>query len=257
MHLNAKGLGETIKEKNEASIQDRAKAIIFIRHHLDQGLKDEYLTLLLCGEKITDDDMLEKTFSTFHASNMVLQQQYREKGFTKYSQLISCLLVAEQNNELLLKNHEARPTGSIPFPEVNSVSYNNNNAKGRGRSRDRSRRQGHGKYRGYNPGSGQNHRSGYNSKNKNYHRKGESSGAKHDKDKRENYSKRTESVCYRCGMTGHWERVCHTSKHFVDLYQASLKGKANIESNNVFMEDDFVDTQLDVEDYLGPVENLN
>nr|GMC71216.1 uncharacterized protein LOC109176566 [Ipomoea batatas] len=112
-------------------------------------------------------------------------------------------------------------------------------------------------YRGYNPGNGQNRHGGYNFKNKNYHRKGESSGAKYDKDKRENYPKRTESVCYRCGMTGHWERVCHTSKHFVDLYQASLKGKANIESNNVFMEDDFVDTQLDVEDYLGPVENLN
>nr|GMD93276.1 F-box/kelch-repeat protein At1g30090-like [Ipomoea batatas] len=126
-----------------------------------------------------------------------------------------------------------------------------------GRGRDRNRKRGHGKYRGYNPGSGQNRRGGYNFKNKNYHRKWESSGAKHDKDKRENYPKRIESVCYRCGMTGHWERVCHTSKHFVDLYQASLKGKANIESNNVFMEDDFVGTQLDVEDYLGPVENLN
>ncbi|XP_031104406.1 uncharacterized protein LOC116007883 [Ipomoea triloba] len=45
MHLNAKGLGETIKENNDASIQDRAKAMIFIRHHLDQGLKDEYLTV--------------------------------------------------------------------------------------------------------------------------------------------------------------------------------------------------------------------
>ena len=75
--------------------------------------------LELCGEKVTDEDMLEKTFSTFHASNLLLQQQYREKGFKKYSQLISCLLVAEQNNELLMKNHEARPTGSAPFPEVN------------------------------------------------------------------------------------------------------------------------------------------
>ena len=55
--------------------------------------------LLLCGEKVTDEDMLEKTFSTFHVSNMLLQQQYRERGFKKYSKLISCLLVAEQNNE--------------------------------------------------------------------------------------------------------------------------------------------------------------
>ena len=35
--------------------------------------------LQLCGEKITDEDMLKKTFSTFHASNVLLQQQYREK----------------------------------------------------------------------------------------------------------------------------------------------------------------------------------
>ena len=79
--------------------------------------------LKLCGEKVTDEDMLEKTFSTFHASNLLLQQQYREKGFKKYSQLISCLLVVEQNNELLMKNHEANPTGSAPFPEVNVTAY--------------------------------------------------------------------------------------------------------------------------------------
>jgi hypothetical protein len=54
--------------------------------------------LKLCGEKITDEDMLEKIFSTFHALNLLLQQQYRERGFKKYSELISCLLVTEQNN---------------------------------------------------------------------------------------------------------------------------------------------------------------
>ncbi|KAJ0027364.1 hypothetical protein Pint_35869 [Pistacia integerrima] len=54
--------------------------------------------LKLCEKNITDEDMLEKTFSTFHASNVLLQQQYREKGFKKYYELISCLLVVEQNN---------------------------------------------------------------------------------------------------------------------------------------------------------------
>ena len=49
--------------------------------------------------------MLEKTFTTFHASNVLLQQQYQECRFTKYSELISCLLVVEQNNELLMRNH--------------------------------------------------------------------------------------------------------------------------------------------------------
>ncbi|KAJ0428610.1 hypothetical protein HanHA300_Chr17g0648031 [Helianthus annuus] len=161
--IHANNLGDTIKEGNKTSTQDKAKAMIFLRHHIHESLKNEYLTikdplvlwtnlkerydhqktvilpraryewinlrlqdfksiseynsamfritsqLILCGENITDKEMLEKTFSTFHASNIVLQQQYRERGFTKYSDLISCLLVAEQNNELLMKNHETRP----------------------------------------------------------------------------------------------------------------------------------------------------
>ena len=149
IHLEANALGETIKDGNNASNQDKEKVMIFLPHHLHEGLKAEYLTikdplvlwnnlkerydhqkvilpktrydwmhlrlqdyktvseynsamfrissqLKLCGEKVTDEDMLEKTFSTFHALNLLLQQQYREKGFKKYSQLISCLLVAEK-----------------------------------------------------------------------------------------------------------------------------------------------------------------
>ena len=63
--------------------------------------------LKLCGENITDKDMLEKTYSTFPTNNMLLQQLYCEHGFTKYSELILVLLFAEQKNELLMKNHQA------------------------------------------------------------------------------------------------------------------------------------------------------
>ena len=93
--------------------------------------------LKLCGEKITDEDMLEKTFTTFHAFNVLMQQQYRERRFTKYSKLISCLLVAEQNNELLMKNHQSRPIGSEPFPEVNVISsQTHGHGSGRGRGQN-------------------------------------------------------------------------------------------------------------------------
>lgn len=171
-HLEAQDLGAVIKEENIASSQHKAKAMIFMCHHLHQGLKDEYLTvknplelwnaltnrfahqktvvlpktryewmhlhlqdynyvtdynsamfrntsqMKLCGETISEDMMLENTFSIFHATNMVLQQQYRERGFKKYYDLISCHLVAEQNNELLMKNHQTRPTKSQPFREA-------------------------------------------------------------------------------------------------------------------------------------------
>ncbi|CAI8598576.1 unnamed protein product [Vicia faba] len=103
--------------------------------------------MTLCGEKVTDEDMLEKAFSTFHASNMRLQQQYREKGFNKYSDLISCLLVAEQNNELLMRNHEDRPTGTTLFPEVNVVMhdhYGKNHVRGRACPHGRGRNYAHG-----------------------------------------------------------------------------------------------------------------
>ena len=59
--------------------------------------------LLLCGQKVSENDMLEKTYQTMPPTNMILMQTYRNRGFTKYSQLLIALLVAEKNNELLLK----------------------------------------------------------------------------------------------------------------------------------------------------------
>ena len=45
IHLDAMNLGETIKEGNTTSSQEKAKAMIFLRHHLHEGLKIEYLTI--------------------------------------------------------------------------------------------------------------------------------------------------------------------------------------------------------------------
>ena len=45
IHLDAMNIGNTIKEGNIASQQDHAKILIFLRHHIDEGLKSEYLTV--------------------------------------------------------------------------------------------------------------------------------------------------------------------------------------------------------------------
>ena len=45
IHLEAMNLGEAIKEENNASLQDHAKAMIFIHHYLHEGLKVKYLTI--------------------------------------------------------------------------------------------------------------------------------------------------------------------------------------------------------------------
>ena len=178
--------------------------------------------LKLGGEKITDEDMLEKTFTTFHASNVLLQQQYRERRFTKYSELISCLLVAEQNNELLMKNHQSHPTGSELFPEVNVISFQTH---GRGRGR------GHGQNsRHYN-----NHPSNPFKMKDPFPRQKRNNGET-KQENRESVHKKPfkvpEETCYRCGMEEHWPCTCRTTKHLVDLYQASLKDKGKrVETN--------------------------
>jgi len=41
-----------------------------------------------------------------------------------------------------------------------------------------------------------------------------------------------ENKCYWYGMEGHWSHTCHTPKHLVELYQASIKVKRKgIETN--------------------------
>ena len=39
IQLDAMNLGATIKEENQASLQDHAKTLIFLHHHLHEGLK--------------------------------------------------------------------------------------------------------------------------------------------------------------------------------------------------------------------------
>nr|XP_028952688.1 uncharacterized protein LOC103426148 [Malus domestica] len=152
--------------------------------------------LKLCGETITEGDMLEKTFSTFHTSNVLLQQQYREIGFTNYNQLISVLLVVEQNNKLQMKNHQSRPTGSSPFPEMNVASFEGNTTSSCGNN--------------YKRGNG--------------HKRGRWNG----KDK--NHGVQFHNQVPRCGGNGHRACTRRTPKHLVDLYQASLKEKG-VETN--------------------------
>ena len=43
IHLDVMNLGERIKEENTISSQEKAKIMIFLRHHLHEGLKIEYL----------------------------------------------------------------------------------------------------------------------------------------------------------------------------------------------------------------------
>ncbi|XP_068338956.1 uncharacterized protein [Pyrus communis] len=217
IHLEAENVGDTIREESSSSSQDRAKTIIFICRHLDEALKSEYLTV---------EDLLALWNALRNRYNHLTR--YRARGYTEYNQLISVLLVAQQNNELMMKNHHSRPTGSAPFPEVNAASLEvnttsfggDNHKRGRGHKRGRWNRKGknHGvQFHNQVP----RHNSGPSFKNMNRHKcKGHMNNA----------PRNAERACHRCGSNGHWACTCRTPKHLVDLYQASLKEKS-VETN--------------------------
>ncbi|XP_074290138.1 uncharacterized protein LOC141616880 [Silene latifolia] len=254
LHLDAKALGETIKENNTTSNQDKARAIIFLRRHLHEGLKVEYLTVKdpqVLWKNLKEQYDHQKTIilpkARYDWMHLRLQDfkstQYREKSFKKYSELISCLLVAEQNNELLMKNHESRPTGSTPFLEANVIAHKDH-ARSSSQGRGFRGRGGYGFGRGrggYGFGRG---RGGYGLgrgrggtfKNSYSHQKRDNNDDnKFEKNRNENVT----NVCYRCGGKGHWSRVCRTPKHLVDLYQQSIKQKGKkVETNLVFEDRD-------------------
>ncbi|XP_017647685.1 uncharacterized protein LOC108487855 [Gossypium arboreum] len=154
-----------------------------------------------------------------------------ERALKNYSELISYLLVAQQNNELLMKNHGIRPTGTAPLPEVNVTvhnKYGNEKYKSRdhGRSGRRGRRRTNNCYHGV-------HNSGISNHQKKNSNEGQERGGQN------NPSKVIENLCYRCGMKGHWAHTCRTPEHLVKLYQASIRGKKNnIETNFISKNDE-------------------
>ena len=219
--------------------------------------------LEFCGIVITEEQKLEKTFSTFHASQVLLQQQYRMRGYTEYSDLVASLLVAEQNNELLIKNHQSRPTGTMTYPEINATTFNQgrggfNRTKGRGghaRFDGRGRGGNHGRNHSRGRGRGQCYVNNYRPPRyeqaiKNHRGKG--------KPIQEGPSRNRGDFCYRCGKKGHWSRTCRTPEYLCKRYKASVeeKGKENeVNFNEIEPENDT--TYLEAADFVEGTNEMN
>ena len=99
-----------------------------------------------------------------------------------------------------------------------------------------------------------------------HHHKWNNIEAKQDEKHAQNApSKSHENTCHKSGMKGHWSHTCRTAKHFVDLYQASLKNiEKNIEINFTdakgldlsYYDVDFFGAPLEKIDYLMDDENI-
>jgi len=106
---------EASYEWNQLRVQDFKSADTYNHavHKICQKLK-------FCEKEPSDADKIEKTLSTMLLSERLITQQYREKGFTVYANLIQILRQAEKNHELTVWNSQQRPPGTAPLPEVMS-----------------------------------------------------------------------------------------------------------------------------------------
>ena len=75
--------------------------------------------LKLCGEPLTDAELVEKTLSTFPPATAILSQQYRNMKFKRHANLMSHLLLAEKHHQLLVRNAETRPVREVH----NTINY--------------------------------------------------------------------------------------------------------------------------------------
>ncbi|XP_049391445.1 uncharacterized protein LOC125855785 [Solanum stenotomum] len=198
IHFTAKGLGDIIIEGNNALSHDKAKAMIFLRHHLNENPKVEYLIVkdpleLWVGLKGRYD----------HLKAMIL-------SMARYEWMHLRLQDYKTHNYFLMKNQEACPVGSAPLSEAHGVEAN-------GQSEIRQSNQGHDNVCGCGKAKRR-----YNNCQGGGHNKRENNMGSQN-----NPSKGKGDHCHHSGLKGHWKNECWTPEHFVKLYQNSFKRKGN------------------------------
>jgi hypothetical protein len=187
-------LPEAVHEWNHLRFQDYKSVDEFNHavHKLSTKLK-------FCDKEPSEADKIEKTLSTMLPAERLLTQQYREKGFTVYSQLIQSLRQAEKNHELTLWNSQQRPVGTAPLPEVHATFEKTRHGGSGNQPRNssgKSKRRRHRKPRGLS-----------------------NKGKVISKPKNDNSNK---TACYKCGCYNHQAKKCRTPRHLVDLYMKSM-----------------------------------
>lgn len=74
--------------------------------------------LRMCGEDVTEKELIDKTLSTFPPALSIFAQQYRNMRYATHASFMSYLLLAEKQHQVLIKNADAAPTKEVHAAEV-------------------------------------------------------------------------------------------------------------------------------------------
>ena len=85
--------------------------------------------LRLCGETLNEAKQISKTLSTFPLASAVLAQQYRNMKFCIHAKLMSFLLLAEKEHQVLVKNAKARLARFTSAVETHALETRRNKKK--------------------------------------------------------------------------------------------------------------------------------
>ncbi|XP_020264262.1 uncharacterized protein LOC109840149 [Asparagus officinalis] len=264
IYLNSCDLSSTIDPASQSTSAQKAKALIFLRHHLNKDLKNEYLTekdSAILWQSLKDRfdqqmaimlpqaqyDWLNLRFQDFKSVTLKLCKQ----NITEAELIEKTLSTfhAKKHNQLLMRNHNSRPVGSQVVPEAHATNQSNTHGHGHGRGRGRGR----GSYRG---GRGRGHRNAYGLQDRGKGQNKDRSPS--NKPNSHQQVANNKQACYRCGCEDHWSRTCRTPKHLVEAYQRMLKdskGKSkqgekhhdSLPEANMTLKDDNYDDNLNLD----------
>lgn len=172
--------------------------------------------LRLCGQTVTDAELIEKTLSTFPPATAILSQQYRNMKFTTHATLMSHLLLAEKHQQLLLKNAESRPAREVhstvaagPARQAAAVEAH---------AAEASRRPPRGSYRKSQPSHMAREMRAYGKRD--VHVRRDQPRPRPNPYKPRTYPpKQIQGNCHKCGRKGHFAKECRASPYTVNMYK--------------------------------------
>ena len=151
-----------------------------------------------CGDKVTEQQKIQKTLSTFHPQNYAISTELEMKSYETFDTLVSVLLRQEKHLNLIQRNYDERLKSNEAVKSVDKHTEPESHFTSKNSMK-------------------------FKRQNKRFHK----SNKKVKGIKRSNkQGKSSHNTCYKCGMRGHWAKSCKTSKFHQQMYQ-QLKNKSN------------------------------
>ncbi|XP_062019145.1 uncharacterized protein LOC133735731 [Rosa rugosa] len=225
--------------------------------------------LRFCGQPVTEQELIEKTLSTFPVSAIVVSKQYRTEvnagRITRFHQLINIISVAEKHDNILVRNYNSMPIGTKSVHEAN---YNapkggrkernpmNKGYEGRMGPYNRPNQEGNRKFgvdtRGGNATRGRGGR-GIPSRNGGAMGRGGGTNPPRERPQRAQRAPQLKGgnhndECHRCGSIEHWFKQCKASEALAERYRAYR----DLREQEVYLaeeEEDGGDVNLTIEDF--------